>query len=146
MAYQLTELPGSSDVFMGSVVAYDNRIKHGVLHVSQDTLSQHGAVSAAAVREMAQSVRSLMGTTYGVAISGIAGPGGGSTEKPVGTVYVGLSGPKRSFEVGFTFVSDRKMVRTYAAHAALDLLRRELDGLEIPDTYPLSGGTLAPKA
>jgi nicotinamide-nucleotide amidase len=146
MAYQLTELPGSSDVFMGSVVAYDNRIKHGVLHVSQDTLSQHGAVSAAAVREMAQSVRSLMGTTYGVAISGIAGPGGGSTEKPVGTVYVGLSGPKRSFEVGFTFVSDRKMVRTYAAHAALDLLRRELNGLEIPDTYPLSGGTLAPKA
>jgi len=146
MAYHLTELPGSSDTFMGSVVAYDNRIKHGVLHVSQDTLSQYGAVSAETVREMAHSVRSMMGTTYGVAISGVAGPGGGSIEKPVGTVYVGLSGPKRSFEVGFTFVSDRKMVRTYAAHAALDLLRRELDGLEIPDTYPLSAGTLAPKA
>jgi nicotinamide-nucleotide amidase len=146
IASQLTELPGASDVFLGSVVAYDNRIKDQILHVSQETLAQHGAVSSQTVREMALSVRTLMGTTYGVAISGIAGPGGGTADKPVGTVYVGISGPTRSFEVGFVFVSDRRMVRTYATYVALDLLRRELEGLEIPDTYPLSGGTVAPKA
>lgn len=146
IASQLTELPGSSEVFLGSVVAYDNRVKHQMLHVSQDTLAQYGAVSSRTVCEMAQSVRSLMGTTYGVAISGVAGPGGGTEEKPVGTIYVGVSGPTHSFEVGFVYVSDRRMVRTYATYAALDLLRRELEGLEIPTTYPLSGGIVAPKA
>jgi nicotinamide-nucleotide amidase len=146
VATQLTETPGSSEVFKGSVVAYDNAVKISALHVPTQILEAHGAVSAETVRVMAAQVRKAMNTTYGIATSGVAGPGGGSAEKPVGMFYIGVSGPERSFELQCTFGSERRSVRTYATYVALDLLRRTLEGLEIPDTYPVLGGVVAPKA
>jgi nicotinamide-nucleotide amidase len=146
VASSLTETPGSSEVYKGSVVAYDNAVKRAVLHVPQETLESHGAVSAETVRAMAAEVRKVLGTTYGIATSGIAGPGGGSVEKPVGLFYVGVSGPHRSFELRCVYGSERRSVRTFATYVALDLLRRELEGLEIPDTYPVLAGNVAPKA
>jgi nicotinamide-nucleotide amidase len=121
-------------------------VKERVLHVRPETLAAHGAVSAETVREMAQHVREMMGTTYGVAISGIAGPGGGSPEKPVGTFYVGVCGPKRAFEGRYFYANERRMVRQYATYVALDLLRREVEGLEIPESYPVLAPVIAPKA
>jgi nicotinamide-nucleotide amidase len=145
VASYLTETPGSSEVFFGSVVSYDNSIKERVLQVSPETLSQYGAVSRETVREMAHNVRSMMATTYGVAISGVAGPGGGSEEKPVGTLYIGICGPQRAFEVRYQYSHDRRMIRQFASYIALDLLRREIEGLEIPASYPVLGSELAPK-
>jgi nicotinamide-nucleotide amidase len=147
VASYLTETPGASEVFLGAVVSYDNAIKERVLQVSHETLRQHGAVSHEVVREMASGVCAMMGTTYGIAISGVAGPGGGSSEKPVGTFHVGVCGPKRSFERRYLYSSsDRRAVRQYATYVALDLLRRELEGLEIPGSYPVLTPQIAPKA
>ena len=146
IASYLTETPGASEVFTGSVVSYDNSIKERLLHVKPETLTAYGAVSAETVREMAQQVRMIMGTTHGVAISGIAGPTGGSSEKPVGTFFVGISGPKGSFERRYLYSHERRLVRQYASYVALDILRRELEGLEIPESYPVLGGKIAPKA
>jgi nicotinamide-nucleotide amidase len=138
VASYLTETPGSSSVFIGGVVSYDNRIKEQLLHVPGRVLSDHGAVSAETVRLMAAEVRSMMNTTYGIAVSGVAGPAGGSDEKPVGTVWIGLCGPNgRAFERQVLYVNDRRSVRVYATYVALDLLRRELEGLDISDTYPI---------
>lgn len=138
VASYLTEPPGSSAVFIGGVVSYDNSIKQQLLNVPAATLSSYGAVSAETVRVMAAQVRALMNTTYGIAVSGVAGPSGGSDEKPVGTVWVGVCGPNgRAFERKILYINDRRSVRVYATYVALDLLRRELEGLEISDTYPI---------
>ena len=88
IAAAITAIPGSSTVFKGAVVAYANEIKQSVLRVSEETLLQHGAVSEATVREMAAGAARLMRTDCAIATSGIAGPGGGTKEKPVGTVWV----------------------------------------------------------
>ena len=93
IASRLTALPGASAYFKGGVVAYSNEVKHGVLGVDQHILDTEGAVSEPTVRQMAEGVRRLMGTTYGVATSGIAGPTGGTPQKPVGTVWIAVSGP-----------------------------------------------------
>jgi nicotinamide-nucleotide amidase len=139
VASYLTETPGSSSVFLGGVVAYENRIKQEILKVPRETLDQFGAVSAETVRVMAAQVRELMHTTYGIAVSGIAGPAGGSADKPVGTVWIAISGPNdRSFERKILHINDRRSVRIYASYVALDLLRRELEGLAVSDTYPIS--------
>lgn len=140
IASYLTETPGSSSVFTGGVVSYANTIKEEVLKVPGTTLDNFGAVSAETVRIMAAQVRSMMNTTYGIAVSGIAGPAGGTAEKPVGTVWIGLCGPNgRAFEQKILYINDRRSVRVYATYVALDLLRRELEGLEISDTYPIIG-------
>ena len=134
----LTETPGASSVFIGGVVSYDNRIKQQLLHVPQAMLDTHGAVSAETVKVMAAEVRAMMGTTYGIAVSGVAGPDGGSADKPVGTVWLALAGPAGlSVERKILFVNDRRSIRIYATYVALDLLRRQLEGLEISDTYPI---------
>ena len=138
IAEYLTRTPGSSEVFKGSVVSYDNSIKERVLHVPKEVLEQHGAVSAEVVRIMAQEVRTMMNTTYGVAVSGVAGPSGGTDEKPVGTFYVGISGPRRSFELRCFYGSERSIIRTYAAYVTLDLVRRELLGYPAPAEYPIT--------
>ena len=88
IAAAITAIPGSSAVFKGAVVAYANEIKQGVLRVSEETLLQHGAVSEATVREMAAGAARLMQADCAIATSGIAGPGGGTKEKPVGTIWV----------------------------------------------------------
>lgn len=122
----ITEIPGASDVFGFGVVVYANEAKQALLGVSGETLAAHGAVSEACVREMAAGVRRVGGATYGIATSGIAGPTGGSPDKPVGTVWLALDGPEgqeaRKLHVPF----DRARNKVLFAHAALDLLRRDL--------------------
>ena len=128
----LTRMPGSSSTFMGSVVAYSNAIKQSVVGVSPETLKAHGAVSAETVRELARGVREKMGTTFGVSVSGVAGPDGGTPEKPVGTFFVGVSSEGASHEIRSLYVSDRHNVRTYASYVALEVVRRLVRGLPLP--------------
>ena len=89
------------------------------------------------MRELAKNVREKFKTSYGVAISGVAGPDGGSAEKPVGTFFVGFSSASRSFELRCLYVSERQNVRSYASYVALDLVRRAVLGLPAPEGYPL---------
>jgi nicotinamide-nucleotide amidase len=133
----LTRTPGSSAVFQGGVVAYSNTVKEEIVGVSAQTLTNTGAVSAETVRELAKNVREKFKTSYGVAISGVAGPDGGSAEKPVGTFFVGFSSASRSFELRCLYVSERQNVRSYASYVALDLVRRAVLGLPVPEGYPL---------
>ncbi len=138
VASYLTETPGSSAVFAGGIVSYDNRIKEQLLKVSESTLKKHGAVSAETVQAMAKEVREVMNTTYGLAVSGVAGPDGGTPDKPVGTVWIGLAGPSGdSIQRSIFYVNDRRSIRIYSTYVALDLLRRKLEGLEISETYPI---------
>lgn len=133
----LTRTPGSSAVFQGGVVAYSNEIKERIVGVSHETLERTGAVSAETVRELAQNVRERFKTSYGIAISGVAGPGGGTEAKPVGTFFVGISSVARSFEMKCLYVSERQNVRSYASYVALDLVRRAVLGLPVPEAYPI---------
>ncbi len=123
----LTNTPGSSDYFLFGAVTYSNESKMRVLGVSPETLDHYGAVHEETVREMAQGARRVAGATYGLATSGIAGPHGGTPEKPVGTLCIGVDGPQgtRSRTVTLSF-GQRVMNRKLFAMAALDLLRRAL--------------------
>jgi nicotinamide-nucleotide amidase len=93
--------------------------------VREETLARHGAVSAEVAEEMAQGVRRVTGADISVSLTGVAGPGGGTPDKPVGLVYIGLATPQRSFATRTQFLGDRDQVRTLAALAALNLVRRE---------------------
>ncbi len=126
VAKRITDIPGSSDVFAGGVVAYANDVKVRLLGVSQAMLDTRGAVSPETAAEMAAGVRTRLGTDIGVSVTGIAGPGGGSTEKPVGTVWFGLAhqaGVKTSTR---TIPGDRGRVRMISSLAALELVREYL--------------------
>lgn len=133
----ITSLPGSSAVYKGSVVSYSNAIKERILSVPSDILASHGAVSAEVVAIMARRVRELMGTTYGIAVSGVAGPDGGTSEKPVGTFFVAVSGPNAEWSLRCLYPGERHIVRNYATYVSLDLLRRQLRGLQLPESYPI---------
>lgn len=126
LAAKFTAMSGASAYFMGGVVAYDNSIKERVLGVSAETLRDHGAVSREVAVQMAEGVRRLCGTTYGVATTGIAGPTGGSDEKPVGTVWMAVSGPRGT--VAEVKVHGRLRAQNIerAASAAINLLRKYL--------------------
>lgn len=125
---QLTDTPGSSAYFMGGLVSYDDRIKRGVLGVPARILRNHGAVSDSTARAMAERALRLFGTDLSVAITGVAGPSGGSALKPVGTVWIALA-DRSSTECGaYRFTGDRGDVRERAAHKALDLVRLRLLG------------------
>ena len=126
VAERLTAIAGASDVFVGSVVAYSDGVKARELSVSLDVLARHGAVSAEAAAAMASGVRERLGADVGVAVTGIAGPGGGSEEKPVGLVYVHAETPERERGVEFQFPGDRDSIRRRATVTALHLLRRLL--------------------
>lgn len=123
---RLSAIPGASDVFLGGVIAYDNAVKREQLGVSPATLDSVGAVSEAVAREMATGVRARFGSQVGIGITGIAGPGGGSAEKPVGLVWIAvdIEGTVRTF--GGRLVGDRAEVRYRATQAALDIVRRML--------------------
>jgi len=127
IAHRLTNVPGSSAYFLFSAVTYANEAKINVLGVSPDTLNRVGAVHVETVKEMALGVRQIANATYGIAVSGIAGPDGGSSEKPVGTICIGLAAPDEVKSYRFHFpLGDRRMKKLIFATKALDLLRRKL--------------------
>jgi nicotinamide-nucleotide amidase len=127
MANWLTNVAGSSEYFLFSGVTYSNRAKMDVLSVNPDILDTVGAVHEDTAREMAEGARRVAGATYGLSTSGIAGPDGGTEEKPVGTVCIGLAGPDGSCGKRFYFpFGKRLMNKKIFAMAALDMLRREL--------------------
>jgi len=121
-----TSIPGSSEYFLGSVTSYANSVKTGVLGVPEEIIMKHGAVSSECVAAMAEGVRRLTGSDYSVATSGIAGPGGGSEEKPVGLVWIGVSSAKGTQTYKMVFKSDRKRNIERFASSALNLLRVKL--------------------
>jgi nicotinamide-nucleotide amidase len=126
VAERLTSMPGSSDVFVGGVVAYSNAVKAKELGVPEEMLERHGAVSAETAAAMAAGARGRLGADVAVAVTGIAGPGGGSEEKPVGLVYVHAAAPGGERAVDFVFPGDRDSVRRRATVTALHLVRRLL--------------------
>lgn len=125
----ITEVPGSSRYFLGGIISYDNQVKVDLLSVKAEDLVELGAVSDSVAQQMAAGVRSRLKTTWGLSITGIAGPGGGTEAKPVGLVYIGIAGPNGKVEsYGYRFGSlrDRDWIRNLSACTALDLLRRQL--------------------
>ncbi len=126
LANLITDVPGASVVFPGSVVSYSNEVKQNLLGVRAQTLEKHGAVSEATAREMAEGVRQRFQTDYGLGITGIAGPGGGTAEKPVGTVFIALATGKHTFVLNPVNRYDRPTFKQMTAGQALDLLRRNL--------------------
>ena len=123
---RLTGVPGASDVYLGGVVAYANGVKTRELGVPEGLLAQFGAVSAEAAEAMAAGARERLGAGVAVAVTGVAGPGGGTDEKPVGTVFLHAAGPDGSESLEFTFPGDRDSIRSRATVAALHLVRRLL--------------------
>ncbi len=128
IASRITDVAGASDYFMTGVVAYANETKQRLLRVNESTLRDHGAVSEACAREMAQGVRKLSGTTYGLATTGIAGPGGGTPEKPVGLVYVAVADDNGTVVIEQTWPSTREQFKARVSEMALALLRKRLLG------------------
>ncbi|MCS7064676.1 MAG: nicotinamide-nucleotide amidohydrolase family protein, partial [Fimbriimonadales bacterium] len=124
LSHRITEVPGSSEVFIGGVVAYSNAVKEQELGVPRAILDQHGAVSEPTARAMAEGVRALLGSYWGIGITGIAGPTGGTPDKPVGLVYIGISDPTGTVVQRHLFLGDRSTIKGRAAQAALVLLRR----------------------
>lgn len=126
----LTDIPGSSHSFWGGAITYSNEAKQKILGVNPDTLRQFGAVSNEVAREMSRGIRGLAQSDYGLAITGIAGPEGGTPEKPVGLVYLGLSDRSGNMSRELRLSGSRTMIRQRAARLALDWLRRRLEGIE----------------
>jgi nicotinamide-nucleotide amidase len=125
----LTDIPGSSDYFWGGVISYDNSAKVRLLGVNPEDLDKFGAVSATVAEQMAMGVKNRLGTSWGLSITGVAGPGGGTETKPVGLVYIGLASPQdevTSFEYRFGAMRERWFIRLLSANTALDVLRRKL--------------------
>ncbi len=124
-----TDIPGSSEYFKGGVIAYSNELKISQVGVKKEILAKYGAVSSETAVAMAQTIRIRMDTDIGIGITGIAGPGGGSKEKPIGLVYVALAVKGKKFCEKYVLGGDRHKIREHAAIAALDLLRRYLVGI-----------------
>jgi nicotinamide-nucleotide amidase len=128
IAKMITSVPGSSEYFLGSVVAYDNKVKTSLLNVPADVIAEFGAVSCETVEAMARGGADLFGTTYTIATSGIAGPAGGTAGKPVGTIWIAVAGPTGVISEKFVFGNDRKMNIARSSNAALNLLRKQIKG------------------
>jgi len=126
IARLLTTIPGSSAYFIGSVVAYHNNVKQNMLDVSENDLKTHGAVSEPVVLQMANGAKEKFGTDYAVATSGIAGPDGGRKDKPVGTIWIAVAGPKRTITRKFNFGNNRLRNIQKTSFMALNMLREEL--------------------
>lgn len=123
VAAAITDVPGSSEVFLGGVVSYANSVKSKVLGASEEDLARVGAVSSEIAAQMAEGARRLTGADIAVSTTGIAGPGGGSSEKPVGLVWFGLSGPDGTRTEKAIFEGDRDSVRRQAVVHALGMLQ-----------------------
>ena len=126
VGYEITGVSGSSAVFWGGVISYDNSVKRDVLGVPEEVLATKGAVSSECAAAMAEGVRQLLKTDLAVSLTGIAGPGGGSAEKPVGLVWFGLASQAGTTTEKKIFPGDREAVRTAAIEHALTLLLGEL--------------------
>jgi nicotinamide-nucleotide amidase len=124
VASKLTNVPGSSLCFKQSVVTYSNEAKMQLLNVKQETLEQFGAVSEQTANEMLDGILKLSKSEYAISITGIAGPGGGSAEKPVGLVYIGVSFNGNNEVNKFQFLGTRQDIRERATNVALDSIRR----------------------
>ena len=126
IANQITNVPGASKVFLGGVVAYSNGVKQKFLGVRAGTLARHGAVSKAVAREMGAGARKKFGADYAIAVTGIAGPGGGTKEKPVGTVFLGLAGEFGTVVERKFNPYERGTFKEVTAWQALEMLRVRL--------------------
>ena len=129
VGHRLTQISGSSTYFLGGVIAYSNASKMRDLNVPREALDRHGAVSEEVARAMAEGVRARFGTDYGVAITGIAGPDGGTAAKPVGTVWLAVADAAGTVAKLRCFPTTRENVKLWSSQQALDLLRRRLQGL-----------------
>lgn len=126
ISHRLTNVPGSSNYFLGSVVAYSNRIKRDRLGVRKTTLEKYGAVSEKVAGEMAKEIKKLTRSDYGLGITGIAGPTGATEEKPIGLVYIALAYKDKVETKEFKFRGEREVIKAKAANTALDMVRRHL--------------------
>lgn len=139
IAARITSVPGASDVFKGGIVSYVNAVKHALLGVPQSILDTVGAVSSDCARAMAEGARRALKTDWAVSVTGLAGPGGGTPEKPVGLVYIGLAGPSGPAQVREChFTGDRDAIRRQTSTAALTLLHDRLS--------PVSPGQVPPRS
>ena len=125
---RITDVPGSSEYFLGSIVSYAYEVKVSLVGVRWDTLNTYGAVSRETVLEMAHGVRKRLTADIAVSVSGIAGPGGGSPEKPVGTTWIGLATPVGEWAKLFQFSGSREENKSASASAALEMLLEYLQG------------------
>ena len=121
----ITDQPGASKIYLGGVIAYDNLIKNKFLNIDHKVLDEYGAVSEEVCREMVLNITRLAGSDYAISVTGIAGPTGDTENKPVGTVYIGVSDGNKSIIKRFFFNGDRNKIRNMAAMTSLDILRRE---------------------
>jgi nicotinamide-nucleotide amidase len=126
IAMRLTEVPGSSSYFWEGAVTYANESKMRILGVPEKILIDHGAVSSETAESMASGMRKRAGTDFAISVTGVAGPGGGSEEKPVGTVFIGYSDKDKTKSMKFLFPGDRELIRWRSSQAALDYLRRQI--------------------
>jgi nicotinamide-nucleotide amidase len=143
VAHRLTNVPGSSRYFERGVVAYSNRAKTEMLGVPAGLVAARGAVSPEVAQAMAEGVRAQAGTDFGIGITGIAGPDGGTAEKPVGLTYIGLAWEGESLAREYRFLSHREVNKVRASQMALELLRRHLLGIDaahLERPHSLKGG------
>jgi nicotinamide-nucleotide amidase len=129
ISHLITSTPGSSDYFVGSCIPYSYEMKEKVLNVKHETLMEHGAVSEETIREMSENIRLLTGASIGLATSGIAGPGGATPDKPIGTIWISLSDAQGTISKKYIFMKDRKINIQLGAMAALNMVRSRLDGM-----------------
>ncbi|MDP3012878.1 MAG: nicotinamide-nucleotide amidohydrolase family protein, partial [Candidatus Subteraquimicrobiales bacterium] len=126
LSHRITNVPGSSDYFLGGVVAYSNEVKQSTLGIEKASIQKTGAVSEEVARIMAEKIRVLTNSDIGVGITGIAGPTGGSKEKPVGLVYIALCSKSKVEIEEFNFKGEREMIKYKATQAALNFVRKFL--------------------
>ena len=126
IAHRLTNAPGASAYFLGGVIAYSNAAKESMLGAPHKALEAHGAVSAPVAEALAEGARERFGASYGIGVTGIAGPGGGTPEKPVGLVYIAVAGPDSRDCVSAVFAGGREEIKAQSAQWALELLRNLL--------------------
>ena len=133
LADAFTDIPGASKVFAGSAVCYTNDAKMNILGIPESILAQHGAVSAECAAAMATAAAEKFGSDYALAVTGYAGPGGGTDADPVGTVYLGYASPTGVWSRRVHLPGDRAQVKLRAVNTALDLMRRKLNKYRVED-------------
>jgi PncC family amidohydrolase len=130
ISHRITNVPGSSEYFLGGVTAYAYQVKESLLGVRKESLESFGAVSQEVAIEMALGVRLRLNADIGISVTGIAGPGGGTPEKPVGLTWIGFSVPGREHAWKYVWEGDRRQVKEQSAEAALRMLVEYVQGLD----------------